>query len=174
MVLCLPLGLLEALSHMVPPGALDARVNYFKGDQAMLGSHQFGGDEKLSRMVQELINDVAVEEIKSEDYRVFTRRDGTKLLVLLQAEDLRSLADTARVELLDLIESLVTLSEPDVKEIYIGIKGRVAFGAVRTPKSGTKTGTLVDDRPLLHFYGPAPIPVSPRRDEEFQPSTRLS
>ena len=52
------------------------------------------------------------------------------------------------------------LSEDDglkAKKVYIGVKGRIAFGAIQVPPGRVKTGSVLRDSPLRDFYGPLAI-----------------
>ena len=81
--------------------------------------------------------------------------------------------DAAREQLLNLIEGMLLAEERTAgKKVYIGVKGRVAYGALRAPGDLTRTGAAVSERFLYGFYvtpaapasGPAPAPSSAPTD----------
>lgn len=156
----------------------DPREASLRADIATLRTTQFAGNAALSRLVHDAIDDIAVDELKAEDYRVFSRIDGSKALVIVEAEDLKQFSDQARTQLLDLIEAVVTLSQAGVDSLYIGVRGRLSFGALRTPGKGTETGSVVTSLALLDFYSsspPATAPVAtPTGSLQFHPGVQSS
>ena len=79
--------------------------------------------------------------------------DATKpVLVLVSIENLKKFSDTARHALLDAVEETVRAGST-TRPVYIGVKGKLLFGAIRTPRT-TRVGSAVDDDLLLDFFGP--------------------
>ena len=39
------------------------------------------------------------------------------------------------------------------KQVYIGVKGRIAFGAIQVPPARVETGSILRDSLLYDFYG---------------------
>jgi hypothetical protein len=69
---------------------------------------------------------------------------------------LKELDDAARRNLLEkLVGVLASHSVSKGHRPFVGIKGRLLFGAIQSP-AGTKVGSAVLDSPLLDFYGPLP------------------
>lgn len=76
-----------------------------------------------------------------------------RVLVVVKLPTLRKFADTARDQLLEGVGQLVGERFPD-KQVYIGIKGRVLFGAASSP-AGLSNKSGADDL-LLPFFGAPP------------------
>lgn len=151
LVLAPPVLLMERLAARAPA---DPRSAALRSDVGLLRTTQFAGDVPLARHVQSAIAESAVPEANASGFKVLARTNGSKALIVLQATNLKQFTDNARIQILDSIEELVKLARPDADELYIAIKGRFAYGALRTPTKGTQTGELVLDLPLLEFYGP--------------------
>jgi hypothetical protein len=150
-----PLLVFERVAKSVPR---DPRAALLDADEATLRSVKAGGDSALSKSILEGLEGVIEPgAAKVEDYRVFTRVGDDAVLVLVQVPNLKQYQDTAREQLLAMIEGIL-LAEDRLKDkkVYIGVKGRVAFGAISAPDDLTKTGAAVSERPLYDFYGPAP------------------
>jgi hypothetical protein len=149
----LPVFFAERHRKSIPPDPRLARLN---ADEAELTRLTVGGDKALSASVRDLLLQVAVPEAKLEDSHIFTRSNDGAVLVLVKAPNLRKFKDNARTELLDAIETAIEGDERFIlADVYIGVRGTVAYGAIRTPRGGTQTGTVLLPTALLDFYGPA-------------------
>ena len=149
-----PLFLVERVARNAPR---DPRAALLDADEATLRRFRAGGDASLSRDVLEHLASIVEEsEAKVEDYHVFTRLGPDAVLVLVQVPNLKRYKPEAREQLLNFIEGMLWAEErAQGKKIYIGVKGSVAYGAIRGPEDFTKTGAAVNERPLYDFYGPA-------------------
>ena len=130
----------------------DPRDDRLEADERTLDAQLVGGDEELSRRILDVLQTFAVEEAGADAFHVFTRRRGDATLVLLKVPNLRRYADPARVQLLDAVADAVR-SGPGTAAgpVYVGVKGRLTYGAVRRP-AGDELGSAVNDRRLWDFY----------------------
>lgn len=130
----------------------DPRAGQLREDIRTLSSSEASGDLALSREVREMLVASAVPAAKAEAFHVFTRVGPGSVLVLVQAPNLKTFAESARLQLLEALNQFAT-EHPRLqgKARYIGIRGKVAFGIV-SATGQTKTGTIVADTPLLAFY----------------------
>ena len=163
--LALPLLLLTVPMLFVerdrPDTPRDPRAALLDADERSLRSSLVSGDAALSKKLRDVLVEAAASEVKPEEFRVFTRTRGGDVLVLVQVPNLKQFADTARVELLDAVETIVDLERSGGGGTYVGVKGRVAFGAIRVPPDVTKTGTVVPESMLYPFYGDAASSTQP-------------
>lgn len=152
-VLSVPMLIVERVAKALPR---DPRAALLDADEAELRTNRLGGDRVLSTEVLEhLASLVESGEAKVEDYHVFTRVKPDAVLVLVLVPNLKEYQDTAREQLLNSIEGMLMAEDrTQGKRVYIGVKGRVSYGAIRGPDDFTKTGAVVVDRPLYEFYGP--------------------
>lgn len=136
----------------------DTRAALLNADERALRSAAVSGDRALAVAVQAHLALSAVEEISAEQFHVFARLrngiDGQSALILVRAENLRQFPEPVRAQLLDTIAEAAAEDHPHAK-LYIGVKGRISFGAIRTPLGGTQTGKVVSEEPLYDFYRPA-------------------
>ncbi len=111
----------------------------------MLDSASFSGDALLSKAILDALGKIVVEEARADNYHVFTKLGDGTVLVLIKSPDLKNFAMPARVELLHAVESILA-SQPQTKgkQWYVGVKGRIAFGAIRVPPDQIKTGSVLE------------------------------
>lgn len=152
-LLAFPMMLFEAMARNRP---VDPRDNLLSADERVLDSTLVGGDAVLSRAILDSLQEWTVEEAGADAYHVFTKRRGDAVLVLVKVPNLKKYEETARTQLLDAITEIVEADpESEGKRVYIGIKGKLTYGAIRLPTGEVKTGTAVDDDKLYAFYGEA-------------------
>ena len=151
----------------------DPRAEAFRADEARLDEAPATGDADLSRRVLAALRDATVEAAGAEDYSAFTRRRPGAVLVLLKAPNLKTYGDAAREELVEGVAEIVAAETPDDPPgVYVGVKGRTLFGAVRTPTGGVRTGRVVPPAPLHAFYDAPPRRVdSPPPTDDVPPPT---
>ena len=144
--------------------APDPRGARFTADERMLDSTAFSGDVPLSKSLRDALGKIVVAEARADDYHVFTKLGDGTVLVLIKSPKLQNFRMPARVQLLHAIESILA-SQPQTKgkQPYIGVKGRIAFGAIRVPPDQIKTGSVLAASPLYDFYGPVAEPVGTSR-----------
>ena len=152
-VLSVPMLLVERVAKAMPR---DPRAALLDADEAELRTTRAGGDRVLSaEVLKHLATIVDSGNAKVEDYHVFTRVKPDAVLVLVLVPNLKQYQDTAREQLLNLIEGMLMAEDrTQGKRVYIGVKGRVSYGAIRGPDDFTKTGAVVLEKPLYDFYGP--------------------
>ena len=147
------IALLVATSGCGGGRPADPRADKFNADEKALGDSPTAGDAKLSELVKTGLQALTIPEAKAERYQVFTRRNGNAVLVLVKVPDLKKYKDTARRQLLDAVVALVEAAdEGKSPKVYVGIKGGLVFGAVRTPPNVVDTGRLVSESKLYGFY----------------------
>ena len=158
-VAAVPMFVLERVAKARPQ---DPRAAMLDADEATLRSVRAGGDAALSgEILDHLQSIVDTGEAKVEDYHVFTRLSPDAVLVLVHVPNLRQYKPAAREQLLAFIEGMLLAEErTQGKKVYIGVKGRVAYGALRAPNDLTDTGAAVSERSLYDFYGPASAPAN--------------
>ena len=130
------------------------RAARFTSDERMLDSTSFSGDVSLSKSLLDALGKIKVAEASADNYHVFTKLGDGSVLVLIESPNLQNFKMPARVELLHAIE-LILASQPQTKgrQPFIGVKGRIAFGAIRVPPDQIKTGSVLAETPLYDFYG---------------------
>jgi len=139
---------------------LDPRMALFSADVRMLDSASFSGDVSLSKSIGDALGKITVAEARADNYHVFTKLGDDEVLVLIKSPNLKNFKMPARVELLHAIDSILA-SQPLTKgkQPYIGVKGRIAFGAILVPPNQIKTGSVLAESPLYDFYGPVAEPA---------------
>lgn len=151
-LLAVPLFVIERVAKARTP---DPRAALLQADEDKLRHSAASGDAILSRAILDHLSSIASEEAKAEDYHVFTRVKDDAVLVLVRAPNLRQYKDEARSQLLNFIEGMLWAEDGMIdRRIYIGVKGKVGFGAVRLPGDVTRVGAVVSESLLYDFYGP--------------------
>ena len=137
----------------------DPREARFTADKRMLEKAPFTGDVSLSKSLVEALGKITDDDAIADDYHAFTKLGDGTVLVLIKSPNLKNIEKPDRVKLLHNIESILA-SQPQTKgkQPYIGVKGRITFGAIRVPPDRIETGSVVLESPLYDFYGPAPEP----------------
>jgi hypothetical protein len=130
----------------------DPRMQALRADEQTLKATQVGGDLSLSRAVSTGLADIANAEVKAGEFHVFTRTSDRAVLVLLQADNLKEFSEEARRQLINFITGIVWAETTADRDVYIGVRGRVAYGAVAWPDEQTQFGKVVSPNPLLAFY----------------------
>jgi hypothetical protein len=137
----------------------DPREPLFTADKRMLDKASFTGDVSLSKSLVEALGKITGEDAIADNYHVFTKLGDGAVLVLIKSPNLKNFEMPDRVKLLHNIESiLASQTQTKGKQPYIGVKGRLTFGAIRVPPNRIETGSVVLESPLYDFYGPAPEP----------------
>lgn len=153
LLLSLPVFFIEHVAARAPRLPPDPRAARFNADESNLRGNAASGDVTLSRAILDAIQSMTVAEAKAEDFKVFTRKTPDAILVLVQAPNLKQFKDPAREQLLNLVEGILMAEDDANRKYYIGVKGRVAFGAVRVPPERTEIGSIVAEPLLYPFYG---------------------
>ena len=150
----------------------------FQADERTLNEGHFGGDVALSEKIHGALATAAIDPKEVSNYHVFARVKPGSVLVLVKAPDLRKYKDPDRVRLLHAVDDVLSADDQfKGKPAYIGIKGRVAFGAIQTPPESIKLGNVLSDSLLYGFYGgdqaspkpaevTAPSPVVPEGEAD--------
>jgi hypothetical protein len=160
-ILAIPLALASLPLLLAEKGAsrraVDPRAALLRADEKALDAARLGGEIALSRRIADALESGPIEEAKADDCHIFTRTGPGAVLVLVKAPNLRKYKETTRIRLLGAIAEAVSAGgQAEGRRIYIGVKGRVAFGAIRVPPDRVKTGAVVDPSPLYDFYGEKP------------------
>jgi hypothetical protein len=137
--------------------APDPRAQQFAASENTLDSARATGDKELSQTILTGLKTVTVAEAKAEQFSVFTQRKDDAVLVLVKAPNLKNFKDKAREQLLQAITTILQLDD-DLKDkrIYIGIKGKLSFGAIQVPPAKIETGSILSPSPLYEFYNNNP------------------
>ncbi len=140
---------------------VDPRAASFKADAKMLSQAQATGDVALSQSVLNGIQAAAIDATVPSQNHVFTRRNEAAVLVLVKVPELKNYTDDAQRRLLDaVVETLQADKQSKGLRIYVGIKGRLLYGAVRIPPDEVKIGSFVSESMLYEFYGENEFPAS--------------
>ena len=166
--LAVPLALLGALAVAFERTRADAPpdplAEAFRVDEALLNAAPATGDADLARRVLATLEEVTVEAAGARNYSVFVRRKPGAVLVLMKAPNLKTYGDAAREQLVKAVAEIVRAGAPgDPPAVYVGVKGRALFGAIRTPTGGVRTGGAVVPKPLYAFYEETPGEPDPPR-----------
>ncbi|MBX6316065.1 MAG: hypothetical protein IRY99_24605 [Isosphaeraceae bacterium] len=160
-ILALPPALLAVSLFFVELSAgrrpIDPRAAQLRADERTLDQSRLGGEVELSEGLARDLAAITTAAAKADDYHVFTRATPEKVLVLVKVPNLKKYKESARVQLVGAIADL--LSERDQlqgKQLYIGVKGQLTFGAIRVPPDLVKTGSVLSASLLYDFYGPKP------------------
>ena len=157
LVLSVGMIFLEAKIDNLPP---DPRKEQLEVVEKQLRQNTVSGEKQEAEALLGEIRMIAVEEAGADEYHLAVHRREGAVLVLMRAENLGDFADSARTEMLDFLVDRYSF-EP---ELYIGIRGRFAYGAMLTPAEGREYGKFVSDRPLLAFFGDPPPANLPAED----------
>ncbi len=131
----------------------DPRAARLADDVTALKASKFGGDAAVSRYLHDSLLASASENAGVDAFHFFTRIQDDSALVLVTAPNLKRLKEPSRVELLSVIEAILARHpRTSGKRAFIGVRGNVAFGALRVPPDLVKTGSVVDPSPLYAFY----------------------
>lgn len=134
----------------------DTRGVELKADEETLNNNSAGGDEELSQQILDVFQEAAGDPQNKSGIRIFTRIAPHGVLVLVKIPDLKKHPNGDRERLLKSIATLVRKNESlRDQPIYIGIKGKVAYGAIMTPPEKIEVGSVVISTLLYGVYGPA-------------------
>ncbi|QHI37635.1 hypothetical protein IMCC3317_30150 [Kordia antarctica] len=133
----------------------DLRITYLKQDMDRLTSKS-DAEDAISELIKQCV-DLGVDsdgEINKNAIKYFTRRNGKKLLVLLEIKDLKGIEPSSRRVIVDVIaECLDYLNdELNVNKYYICVEGNWNTLLVKTPNGSDLGGKYADDALLLPFY----------------------
>jgi len=174
--LCLWAILPGILAVLVFPRDLDHRqamVNpseaetAFRQDEAGLAS-----DETDDAEVSEAIRGMLTQFIPEDEVALRVKSSDDSMLILIQLDNLKRISPGERGALLKFVDERVHSIHPD-KQFFIGIKGRLLYGAISTPAGGLEVAEAklsVKETPLLAFYEKTEDPVV---EESIDAETRL-
>jgi hypothetical protein len=153
----------------------DPRAELFQEDERMLDLGAATGDVQLSQKILAALQAIPVEGKNAGTWHVTTRKNGHAVLVLVKASALKSYQDAMRMALVQQIADILEADDQSKqKRIFIGIKGRLTFGAVQTPPGNLQIGSAVPRTKLYDFYddpaGPARVALAGSQSGEKQDS----
>lgn len=124
----------------------------FKADEDQLDRQQISGDRLLSQDIFDHLVSVIREQVQPTEFHVFSRVEADSVLVLVKVPNLKDIAKEAKETLVTEVSDFVS-RQPEAyeKQIYVGVKGKLFLGAVKTP-SGINVGTTVLPSDLYAFY----------------------
>lgn len=144
----------------------DIRITYLKQDIERLTT-AVSEDDIITSIVKECINagihfektdkknkKEEVEVINKDEIEYFTRRNGSKLLIILKVEGLKSVNASTRRVFVDVLLDCFSYIEDDIEidEYYISVEGFWNTLLVYTPKKSDLGGKFADNKLLLPFY----------------------
>jgi len=153
-LLSIPILLLALLAAIgdVQQGrkALDPRSALLQADQKALDQTKLTGDPDLAGAAYDALKAIA----RDDKMHVFAAARGPAVLVLVKIPSLKEIGESDRAAMAQaLIAALEDRDASRGRQVYLGIRGRLTYGIIRTP-AGTKIGSVVSSDPLLEFYGP--------------------
>lgn len=94
-----------------------------------------------------------VDEMNREKIAFMTRRNGTKMLVLVKMDEIKEIKRSQRKEVLNLVkECLSTIDELNDVGLYIGVYGKYSMMVACTPYERDDLGIIASDDILFPFY----------------------
>lgn len=135
----------------------DNRKALLSSEELLLSQEPLKEKDTISNMIKTAFDSLTLESIHPEDFKYHTRVLGDKALILLQIPKLKRVEKEARSEAIEIIE--IVCDEIDSlknKKLYIGVKGKYTYLMYKTPTK-EDSGRLIDESPLLDFYGDAEI-----------------
>lgn len=131
----------------------------FEADEEGLASNE-SDDQELSKELRSMMSEVFPDIYVN----IRVKSSPTAVLILMKAPDLKKVPEKTRKLLLEAIQKVAREVRPDVL-VYVGIRGRLAYGAVLTPDAPMSVGSIVDDHPLYGFYRTFPSEGEPDKVE---------
>lgn len=155
--LAVPLALLAIPMFFAEQGgasrSADPRVASLRADVKSLDAARIGGEPERSERVIRAVATLGMAGTVNTN--VFTRSKPGSVLVLVKVPELKEVKEPERVKLLAAIAEAA--QDDKGGRVFVGIRGRLAFGAIRVGAETIETGSIVDDSPLLDFYGERPV-----------------
>lgn len=139
-------------SNIEAEEANDLRITYLKQDMKRLTS-KLTEKDSLSQLVK-ICLDIGISEeneLDKDAFKYFTRRNGNKLLVIVEIRDMKDIEASTRKGVIEIIEECLTYQE-NLDEYYICIEGKWNTLLVKTPYGSDLGGKFADDQLLLPFY----------------------
>lgn len=134
----------------------DPRHAMFQVDENAARGQMIAGDDATARAVYEVVTGTRYSGAFAQDVKVYASVKPEGVLTIVQISNLKLFSETARSEALDAIDgALAKLPALEGKKRYIGIKGKLIFGAVKTPTRRNLSVGSGDD--FVEFYGAAPV-----------------
>lgn len=138
----------------------DPRAQTLRETETTFRMRSISGDTGLAMAIHKSIAGGNFAGSIPSDVGVHAEFTPTAVLVIVKIDNLTKFSSTGRLAVLETISRTVKES-PDhgAKAGYFGVKGRLSYGAVKTPQSTVLKTTTSDA--LLPFYGPDPRTVKP-------------
>ncbi|WP_420571068.1 hypothetical protein [Kordia sp.] len=136
--------------------ANDLRITYLKQDMKRLTSNLTEKDS-LSQFVKMCL-DIGVSEeneLNKDAFKYFTRRNGNKLLIIVEIRDMQDIEASTRKGIIEIIEECLDYQddgENTIDEYYICVEGKWNTLLVKTPNGSDLGGKFANDQLLLPFY----------------------
>lgn len=151
-ILAIPVLLLAVLAIFVDTqqsrAPRDPRQARFREDEKALGQSKLTGDRDVALAAYNALKPVALDD----DMHVFAAVNDPRVLVLARIPSLKELNDADRAGMVKaLATAFETLDATRGRQLFLGIKGRFAYGVVQTP-TVQKFGKIVPSEPLLSYY----------------------
>lgn len=152
LLLSVPLGAVEVWVRMQP---VDVRSE--KLDQLVNSAESklTSGDTELAKELREyFLAGIQSPQAKSMNYGVHLSIQENDVLVIVFMEDLKKYKEPARIEIADAISKWLE-QEPKTqgKNHYIALRGKVAFGLIKTPDGKIDEGVFASESGLYPFFG---------------------
>src|SRR5690606_33503069 len=100
----------------------------------------------------------SIKGLHADSMKYYSKKEGSKLLVLLQADDLILTQRSTRKEVVFAIEDCVQESfAGEDLSVYIGVGDKNGLMMTKSPERENLRGSYASGRSLLPFYSEAPI-----------------
>lgn len=138
----------------------DPREQTFRSAESSLRGTNASGDVPLSTLVHRALSSTAHAGAIPSSLNVYTDSNDKSVLVLVKVGNLKEFSEDARRSMLNTVAAAIK-SEPlhQTKDLYVGVKGAVLYGAIQTPTQ-TIISTTSHSALLEYFSGSALAPQS--------------
>ncbi len=152
-------------------GDSDERAALFDQDERALDRRIIGGDQEISTAIHGLIMTFVKDGVEDDVCHVLTRVKEDRVLTLVKLTCLKELDDEETASLIELIAAVTARAvededagegEGDEKDVYVGLKGRLVYGAVVLPGEDPDVAFSVPKEKLFPFYDE----VEPVREDD--------
>ncbi|HEV3162815.1 MAG TPA: hypothetical protein VGZ22_02155 [Isosphaeraceae bacterium] len=136
----------------------DARAVALADAVKALNSTNLSGDPELASALYNAIKDMTADD----GMHVYAADTNDRALVLVKLPKLKEIDQANRRRILTkLAETLDTQASTKGHAAYLALKGKLVWGAVRTPR-GEKISSAVSDDLLLDYFGPVAPSQAPQ------------
>jgi len=138
----------------------DPRAQLLSTAERSLSTTSVSGDTELATLVHTAVSKGTFSGMIADSTTVHVATSDTSVLALVKVSNLKKFPEASRIQMLDAIADAIKSHAPSQdKSQYIGVKGGLIYGALRTPTITTGKTTSADE--LRDYFASAPAPVAP-------------